>query len=125
MRSGLRSVVTGESATAIAIVAQRDSPGRRSRPSARGERHPRKEAAVLETGACRQPALERKIVVRFTSPMHDRPDMWTPAHASKARQANELPALLSARKTAAFPSGVRVGVRRCSTPTSESWQGQF
>jgi hypothetical protein len=34
----------------------------------------------------------RQICARFASPMHDRPEKWTPAHASKPARANHLPA---------------------------------
>ena len=54
------------------------------------------------------------------------PEKWTPAHTSKAACANELPAWLSAKRTAAFGSSAHGRVeRRRSAPILESWQGQF
>jgi hypothetical protein len=44
----------------------------------------------------------RQICARCASPTHNRRDMWTPAHASKTVRANQLPAWLSAKRTAAF-----------------------
>ena len=44
----------------------------------------------------------RQICARFVSSTHDGPDMWTPAHASKAVRAKQLPAWLSEKKTAAL-----------------------
>jgi hypothetical protein len=45
----------------------------------------------------------------------DRPDTWTPAHASKAPRANQLPAWLSAKRTAAFKSAPLARARRRSS----------
>ena len=56
---------------------------------------------------------------------HDRPEIRRRAHASKAAHANQLPASLSAKRTAAFWSALRPPDRRCSVVDFESCQGQF
>ena len=66
-----------------------------------------------------------KSVARFVSSPHDRPELWTPAHASKAARANQLPVCLSATKTATFGSALRCSVRGRFGLGSEAWQGQF
>ena len=62
-------------------------------------------AVVSKTGDWRPP-FARQICVRFASSRHDQPGMCSPAHASKATSANQLPALLSAKRTSAFWSAL-------------------
>ena len=66
-----------------------------------------------------------QICARFRVPESHRPDMWTPAHASKASRANPLPAWLSAKRTAASGFALQARPRRHSAADFESWQGQF
>jgi hypothetical protein len=67
----------------------------------------------------------RQFCARFASSTHDRPEMWLPADASKAARAKQLPAWLSAKRTAAFGSVPRARARRHSAPVLRGWRGQF
>ena len=69
--------------------------------------------------------LERQICARSASLCMGRLDMWTPAHASKAARANQLPVSLSAKRTVAWRQTARHHVRRYFQQGSASWQGQF
>jgi hypothetical protein len=65
------------------------------------------------------------ICAPFACPTRDGPGMWPPAHASKAARVIQLPGWLSAKRTAAFGSGLRMRVRSPFSADSETWQGQF
>ena len=66
----------------------------------------------------------RSIRVRLRSSTRDRPEKWTPAHASKAARASHLPGWLPAKKTAAFGSGLRYFCGLRSSAGSERWRGR-
>jgi hypothetical protein len=51
--------------------------------------------------------------------------MWTLAHAGKAARAKQLPAWLSAKRTAAFGSGLRVRARRRSAAVLKTARDNF
>jgi hypothetical protein len=69
--------------------------------------------------------LARRFRVHLTSSTRGWPQKWTPAHASKAAWANQLPVSLSAKRTAAFRSTTRRHIRGDFEQGSASWQGQF
>ena len=62
---------------------------------------------------------------RHVSTARDWPEKWTPAHASKAACANQLPAWLSAKRTAAFGSTRRTLGSSPFGGDLDGWQGQF
>jgi hypothetical protein len=51
---------------------------------------------------CLPKARSRALRVGLASAMREWPEKWMPAHASKAACANQLPAWLSVKRTAAF-----------------------
>jgi hypothetical protein len=72
-----------------------------------------------------QGPFEPRFRVHLASLTREWPEKWTPAHASKAVCANQLPVSLSAKRTVAFGSALRTRGPSPFRADSESWQGQF
>ena len=69
--------------------------------------------------------IVRQTRVRRVSSTREEPEKWTPAHASKAACANQLPASLSAKRTAAFGTAHQALGTLPFDANHQGWQGQF
>ena len=78
-----------------------------------------KEPLSAEDQSCAR-SRERPVSSTF-----EWPEKWTPAHATKAACANQLPAWLSAKKTATFGSTRGTLGRRPFRGDLDGCQGQF
>ena len=68
-------------------------------------------AAQISCADARLVLFGSQLRACFAPTTHDRPDMWTLAHASKDARANQFPALLSAKENRCVRFSAPVCVR--------------